>query len=164
MRSAVRPLSAADLPSARGRGACTCRPTSAFSANASRQGRAASQVGMRPAGPGSSCTPPQHAGEVRVVEHDHLRAVATAWSRPRRSPASGPRSCPGLYCLALSNSCSSSATSASAIRLYRLSDKSVKLMYHVSVLPAITRQPGFRWFVVRDSCVRGSSSAPAPRR
>ena len=47
--------------------------------------------------------PPQHAGEVRVVEGNHLRAVAypsgssTSFlrSRPRRSPASSPRSCPG---------------------------------------------------------------------
>ena len=63
-----------------------------------------------------------------------------------------------LYCLASteSNSCSSSATSASAISVFtRLSDKSVKLVLQTTlpVLPAITRQPGFLWFVVRDSCV-----------
>ena len=28
------------------------------------------------AGPGIPCTPPQHAGKVRVVEGNHLRAVA----------------------------------------------------------------------------------------
>ena len=47
--------------------------------------------------------PPQHAGEMRVVESNHLRAgqcpsnSSTSFlrSRPRRSPASGPRSCPG---------------------------------------------------------------------
>ena len=63
-----------------------------------------------------------------------------------------------LYCLTSteSKSCSSSATSASAISVFtRLSDKSVKLVLQTTlpVLPAITRQPEFRWFVVRDSCV-----------
>ena len=66
-----------------------------------------------------------------------------------------------LYCLASteSKSCLSSATSASAISVFtRLSDKSVKLVLQTTlpVLPAITRQPGFRWFVVRDSCVETS--------
>ena len=49
-----------------------------------------------------------------------------------------------------------SPTSACAISvLTRLSDKSVKLVLQTTlpVLPAITRQPGFLWFVVRDSCV-----------
>ena len=63
-----------------------------------------------------------------------------------------------LYCLASteSKSCRSSATSASAISVFTLlSDKSVKLVLQTTlpVLPAITRQPGFLWFVVRDSCV-----------
>ena len=63
-----------------------------------------------------------------------------------------------LYCLASteSKSCLSSATSAWAISVFtRLSDKSVKLVLQTTlpVLPAITRQPGFLWFVVRDSCV-----------
>ena len=63
-----------------------------------------------------------------------------------------------LYCLASteSNSCSSSATSASAISVFTLlSDKFVKLVLQTTlpVLPAITRQPGFVWFVVKDSCV-----------
>ena len=47
-------------------------------------------------------------------------------------------------------------TSASAISVFaRLSDKSVKLVLQttLAVLPAITRQPGFLWFVVKDSCV-----------
>ena len=62
-----------------------------------------------------------------------------------------------LYCLASteSKSCLSSATSASAISVFtRLLDKSVKLVLQTTlpVLPAITRQPEFRWFVVRDSC------------
>ena len=62
-----------------------------------------------------------------------------------------------LCCLATeSNSCSSSATSASAISVFtRLSDKFVKLVLQTTlpVLPAITRQPWFLWFVVKDSCV-----------
>ena len=63
-----------------------------------------------------------------------------------------------LYCLASteSNSCWSSATSASAISVFTLlSDKFVKLVLQTTlpVLPAITRQPGFLWFVVKDSCV-----------
>ena len=63
-----------------------------------------------------------------------------------------------LYCLASteSKSCLSSATSALAISVFtRLSDKSVKLVLQTTlpVLPAITRQPGFFWLVVKDSCV-----------
>ena len=80
-----------------------------------------------------------------------------------------------LYCLASteSKSCWSSATSASAISVFTLlSDKSVKLVLQTTlpVLPAITRQPGFLWFVVRDSCVErlfvctGASRRPAPGR
>ena len=109
--------------------------------------------------------PPQHAGEVRVVEGNHLRAVAppggarqilkSSKAKPSlRSPFMSGR----LYCLASteSKSCLSSATSASAISVFtRLSDKFVKLVLQTTlpVLPAITRQPGFLWFVVRDSCV-----------
>ena len=58
-----------------------------------------------------------------------------------------------LYCLASteSKSCWSSAASASAISVFtRLSDKFVKLVLQTTLL---TRQPGFLWFVVRDSCV-----------
>ena len=43
--------------------------------------------------------PPEHAGEVRVVEAPSLHRVVPVKffrSRPRRSPASGPRSCPGV--------------------------------------------------------------------
>ena len=63
-----------------------------------------------------------------------------------------------LYCLASteSKSCRRSVKLASAISVFtRLSDKSVKLVLQTTlpVLPAITRQPGFLWFVVRDSCV-----------
>ena len=38
----------------------------------------------------------------------------------------------------------------------RLLDKSVKLVLQTTllVLSAITRQPGFLWFVVKDSCVK----------
>ena len=53
-------------------------------------------------------------------------------------------------------SCRSSATSASAISIFTLlSNKSVKLVLQTTlpVLPASTRQPGFLWFVVKDSCV-----------
>ena len=104
--------------------------------------------------------PPQHAGQVRVVESNHLRAVApprgpvkffhfvpakSSEAKPSlRSPFMSGR----LYCLASteSKSCKSSATSASAISVFtRLSDKSVKLVLQTTlpVLPAITRQPGF---------------------
>ena len=112
--------------------------------------------------------PPQYAGEVRVVEGNHLRAVA-----PPRGPL---RSCEvvrgkarvrssfmsgRLCCLASteSNSCMSSVTSALAISVFtRLSDKSVKLVLQTTspVLPAITRQPGFVWS--RTAAWRGSSS------
>ena len=68
-----------------------------------------------------------------------------------------------LYCLASteSKSCRSSVTSASAISVFtRLSDKSVKLVLQTTlpVLPAITRQPGFLWFVVSASSLIMMSS------
>ena len=99
---------------------------------------------------------------MRVVEGDHLRAVA-----PLRGPvkffhfvpAKSSEAKPSLrssfmsgrlYCLASteSKSCRSSATSASAISVFTLlPDKSVKLVLQTTlpVLPAITRQPGFVW-------------------
>ena len=99
--------------------------------------------------------PPQHAGEVRVVESNHPCRRSTAWpssnsstlflqSCPRRSPASGPRSGPGA-CTAWPPR---SRRAAGALPRWprRVADP-------LPVLPAITRQPGFFWFVVRDSCV-----------
>ena len=89
------------------------------------------------------------------VKFFHFVPAKSSEAKPSlRSPFMSGR----LYCLASteSNSCSSSATSASAISVFtRLSDKSVKLVLQTTlpVLPAITRQPGFLWFVVRDSCV-----------
>ena len=103
-----------------------------------------------PAWPGSPCTPPEHAGEVRVVLH---RAVPVRFFQ-------GPRSCPGACTAWLPRSRRaagwSSATSASASSVFtRLSDRLVKLVLQTTlpVLPAITRQPGFLSFVLRDSCV-----------
>ena len=89
------------------------------------------------------------------VKFFHFVPAKSSEAKPSlRSPFMSGR----LYCLASteSNSCSSSATSALAISVFtRLSDKSVKLVLQTTlpVLPAITRQPGFFWFVVRDSCV-----------
>ena len=89
------------------------------------------------------------------VKFFHFVPAKSSEAKPSlRSPFMSGR----LHCLASteSNSCSSSATSASAISVFtRLSDKSVKLVLQTTlpVLPAITRQPGFVWFVVRDSCV-----------
>ena len=107
---------------------------------------------------------------MRVVEGDHLGAVAPPGGARQslRSPFGR------LYCLASteSKSCWSSATSAISV-FTRLSDKFVKLVLQTTlpVLPAITRQPGFLWFVVRDSCVErllvctspGSRSPAGPR-
>ena len=89
------------------------------------------------------------------VKFFHFVPAKSSEAKPSlRSPFMSGR----LYCLASteSKSCWSSATSASAISVFtRLSDKSVKLVLQTAlpVLPAITRQPGFLWFVVRDSCV-----------
>ena len=94
-----------------------------------------------------SCWPaPPRQSARRVAAKPSLRSPFMSL----RSPFMSGR----LYCLA--SSCSSSATSALAISVFtRLSDKSVKLVLQTTlpVLPAITRQPGFVWFVVRDSCV-----------
>ena len=85
------------------------------------------------------------------VKFFHFVPAKLSEAKPSlRSPFMSGR----LYCL--SRRAASSATSASAISVFtRLSDKSVKLVLQTTlpVLPAITRQPGFRWFVVRDSCV-----------
>ena len=82
-------------------------------------------------------------------------------SRLRRSPASGPRSCPGACTAWPPQSCWSSATSASAISVFtRICE--ARVADHV--LPAITRQPGFLWFVVRDSCVERLLVCASPRR
>ena len=89
------------------------------------------------------------------VKFFHFVPAKSSEAKPSlRSPFMSGR----LYCLASteSKSCKSSATSASAISVFtRLSDKSVKLVLQTTlpVLPAITRQPGFLWFVVKDSCV-----------
>ena len=89
------------------------------------------------------------------VKFFHFVPAKSLEAKPSlRSPFMSGR----LYCLASteSKSCWSSATSASAISVFtRLSDKFVKLVLQTTlpVLPAITRQPGFLWFVVRDSCV-----------
>ena len=91
-----------------------------------------------------------------AVKFFHFVPAKSSEAKPSlRSPFMSGR----LYCLASteSKSCKSSATSASAISVFtRLSDKSVKLVLQTTlpVLPAITRQPGFLWFVVRDSCVK----------
>ena len=89
------------------------------------------------------------------VKFFHFVPAKSSEAKPSlRSPFMSGR----LYCLASteSKSCRSSATSASAISVFTLlSDKSVKLVLQTTlpVLPAITRQPGFLWFVVKDSCV-----------
>ena len=125
--------------------------------------------------------PPQHAGEVRVVEGDHLRAVAPPGGAVKFFhfvPAKLSEAKPSLrssfmsgrlYCLASteSKSCWSSATSASAISVFtRLSDKFVKLVLQTT-LPVLPRSRGSRgssgsWS--GTAAWRGSSSAPAPRR
>ena len=104
---------------------------------------------------------------LRVVEARQilpLRSCEVVQAKPSlRSPFMSGR----LYCLASteSKSCLSFATSALAISVFtRLLDKSVKLVLQTTlpVLPAITKQPGFLWFVVRTAASRGSLSAPAP--
>ena len=96
--------------------------------------------------------PPQHAGEARVVEGNHLRAVAPPGSARQIPPLCSCEVVRGeaqpqvpVCCLASteSKSCLSSATSASAISVFtRLSDKFVKLVLQTTlpVLPAITRR------------------------
>ena len=115
--------SAADLPSARGRGACTCRPTSAFSASkamacvTSRSRCLASRYSFR-----GSLTLKSSARSLSASIYNPKRGLSKVprirgslpspcrrstgrcpsgsstsllRSRWRRSPASGPRSCPG---------------------------------------------------------------------
>ena len=108
--------------------------------------------------------PPQHAGEVRVVERDHLGGVAPPGGARQTLPLCScevvrgeaqPQVLVHVRAFVLLG-CLSSATSASAISVFTLlSDKFVKLVLQTTlpVLPAITRQPGFLWFVVNDSCV-----------
>ena len=86
------------------------------------------------------------------VKFFHFVPAKLSEAKPSlRSPFMSGR----LYCLASteSKSCRSSATSASAISVFTLlSDKSVKLVLQTTlpVLPAITRQPEFLWFVVKE--------------
>ena len=130
---------------------------------------------MSPLGlPGFKCVQPglealahplQHAGEVRVVESNHLRAVAPPRGRRQILPLcfcevvrgeaqpQVPVHVRALVLLGLHGV--EQLQQLSHVGRQSPSSPGVKLVLQTTlpVLPAITRQPGFLWFVVRDSCV-----------
>ena len=102
---------------------------------------------------------PEHAGKVRVVEGDHLRAVAHRVV-PSNSSTLFLRSRPGeaqpqVHVRALV-----------LLGLTLLSDKSEACVAdHVTHVARDHRQPGFLWFVVVDhNKLAGASRHPAPGR
>ena len=123
----------------------------------------------RPAGPGSPCAPPRAAGKVRVVEGDHLRAVA-----PPRGPrqilplrscdiiqhkAQPPPFMSGrLYCLASTESNSCSSVGLGNLRLHPAIGQ-VREACVADHVARVARNHKVLWFVVRDSCVERLTSA-----
>ena len=86
------------------------------------------------------------------VKFFHFVPAKSSEAKPSlRSPFMSGR----LYCLASteSKSCRSAATLALAIYPAVGQVREARVADHVARVPAITRQPGFLWFVVRDSCV-----------
>ena len=118
---------------------------------ASRQGRRLAGFHRVQPGLEALARPPQHAGEVQVVEGDRLSAVA---------PPGGPRQIlplrkakPSLRSPFMSGACAAWPP--------RESKSCFVLQTTLLVLPAITRQPGSSGSWSRTAASRGSSSAPA---